>query len=85
MHLQCDEDLIDLWCTLFHTTEDKCNCPDDLDLSNQSVNDDFQLLQYELEQSLVLDMFERVLHYFCRVHLSDIVTKYKDTILSKTA
>ena len=32
MHLQCDEDLIDLWCTLFHTSEDKCSCPDDLDL-----------------------------------------------------
>ena len=84
MHLQCNEDLKDLWCTLFHTSEDKCSCPDDLDLSNQSVNNDFQLLQYELEQSLVLDMFEKVLHYFCTVHLSDIVAKYKDTILSMT-
>ena len=34
--------------------------------------------QYELEQALALDMLDSVILYFCKVHLSDLLSHLKD-------
>ena len=75
-----DVDLLDLWCNLFHQT--KQDCTECESTCNVEVNDNTDL-EYELEMSLILQLFEEVVHYFSRVHLSDILDKYKDTILQK--
>ena len=41
------------------------------------------MLDYELEQCLVQDKLDKVLHYFISVHLSDTLGKYKDIIMQK--
>ena len=42
-------------------------------------------MEYELEMALLLQMFEQVVNYFSKVHLSDILDKYKDTVLNRKA
>ena len=82
LHLKSDVDPLDVWCSLFHQSSEECLCESD-NLEIQ-VSDEDQVLQYELEQNMILQMFDKVLHYFCTVHLSDIVAKYKDIVLCKT-
>ena len=42
-----------------------------------------ELLEYELEQCLIIDMLDKVLHYFASVHMSDMLSQYKDEKLSQ--
>ena len=84
IQLKCDEKVIDLWCILF-SKPDECTCKEDtqLEVVDNSQNLDVQMLDYELEQCLVLDMLDKVLHYFVSVHLSDTLGKYKDIVMQK--
>ena len=80
MQLHQDVDLLDLRCNLFYQTDDKSTS------ANTDCNGEITEstdVEYELEISLLLDMFEKLLHYFNKVHLSDILHKYKDTVLHK--
>ena len=83
LDLKSDLDLIDVCCSLFNQTSEQCECETPISSECESSDED-QVLQYKLEQSMVLEMFDKVLHYFCTVHLSDIVAKYKDIVLCKT-
>ena len=73
-----------MWCLLFNKVED-CTCEDDSQFESMPNNQTFdeQTIDYELEQCLVLDMLDNVLHYFVSVHLSDILAKYKDIVMHK--
>ena len=84
MKLKCDEKLVDMWCLLFNKVED-CTCEDDSQFESMLNNETFdeQTIDYELEQCLVLDMLDNVVHYFVSVHLSDILAKCKDIVMHK--
>ena len=41
------------------------------------------VIDYELEQCLILDRLDKILHYFVSVHLSDTLAKYKDIVMHK--
>ena len=81
--------LLQTWCNLFAASTKSCMCNDYYDSNieepddNISLDDPTKVMEYEIEQSLILHMFEEVVLYFCRVHLSDILDKYKDTVLLK--
>ena len=79
--LQKDENLLEMWCNLFNQIRNRCSCSADIDSTNGDQQSMFNstLIDYELEQSLVLDLYERILHYFCTVHFSDKLDKYKDS------
>ena len=82
--LQNDDKLLALWLQLFNSLEE-CICEKDTESevseNNMYFNED--LLEYELEQCLVMCMLDKVLHYFASVHMSDMLCKYKDEKLSK--
>ena len=86
IHLKEDTQLLDVWCNLFSHTGNTCNCHVDCTTSTSERNfsSDETLMEYELEQILVLDMFDEVLQYFCTVHCSDLISHYKDNVINKT-
>ena len=76
---------IELWCQLFQDISGSCRCVDDTESQTveNDVNFNEQLMNYELEECLVMDMLDKVIHYFACVHLSDVLSKYKDVKISK--
>ena len=44
---------------------------------------ELQIKNDELEECLVMDMLDKVIHYFASVHLSDMLSKYKDLKMAK--
>ena len=76
--LQNDEKLLALWLQLFNSPEE-CICEQDIEneVLENDMNFNDKLLQYELEQCLVMDMLDKVIHYFASVPLSDMLSKYK--------
>ena len=83
-NLKQDETLLEMWCNLFAPKYDSCKCSEDMKQS-ECVDDEseYDVIDYELEQCLVLDLFDRVVHYFASVQLSDKLDKYKDTVNHK--
>ena len=79
-----------LWCNLFssnsckHSTSTTSEKEDDSDedLSPSEECEEQELLGYEFEQCLVLQLLEKVITYMSSVHLSDLLGTYKDNKLS---
>ena len=86
IHLKEDTELLDVWCNLFSHTANTSNCGVDgnTSTSDRNLSSDETLMEYELEKILVLDMFDKVLEYFCTVHSSDLISQYKDNVINKT-
>ena len=42
------------------------------------ISEDQELLDYEFEQCLVLQLMEKVITYMSSIHLSDLLGTYKD-------
>ena len=84
IQLQNDDKLLALWLQLFNSPEE-CICEKDTESEALENNMNFneELMEYELEQCLVMDMLDKVLQYFASVHMSDMLSKYKDENLSK--
>ena len=87
--LMADFTLVETWCNLFSLPSDDC-VQEHNNWYPTAENDDelFQsegqeALEFELEQILVLEILERVIKYFTRVHLSDICSKFLDEKMAK--
>ena len=84
LQLKNDVQVLHLWCNLFMQSKNQCNCSTDyLEKMDEYDNEHELNLDFEIEQCLILDMLEHVLHYFCSAHLSDIMSQYKDNVLHK--
>ena len=81
--LQNDEKVVGLWVQLFNSPKE-CICEKDTEseVLGNNMNFNEELLEYELEQCLIIDMLDKVLHCFASVHMSDMLFKYKDEKLS---
>ena len=80
-NLSNDYALIEMWSSLYHSEspDDKCMCPElESDISTLDM-----MMDYELDQVLLMDILERVIIYFCRVHLNEQVDQLKDYVLEK--
>ena len=85
LQIKSNEQIIELWCQLFQDTSASCRCEDDTESETveNDVNFNEQLLDFELEECLVMDMLDKVIHYFASVHISDVLCKYKSVKISK--
>ena len=87
--LMADVTLVETWCNLFSPATDHCvQDHNNLYATTENYNelfesDDQEAFEFELEQMLVLDILERVIKYFVRVHLSDIRSKFLDEKMAK--
>ena len=71
--LEEDHELSQAFCNLFTAYKSECMCNDE----------EASVLDYELEEFLVLDMHYKVLLYMSKVHLNDLMSKILDTVLKK--
>ena len=82
-NLKQDETLLEMWCNLFVSKSDSCKCSQDIEDESFAEQSEHDVIDYELEECLVLDLFDRVLHYFASVQLSDRLDNHKDTVVHK--
>ena len=85
-----DIPLVEMWCNLFssnnchhgpgNNNKSNSDSEDEEDYESYQSNED-ELLDFELEQCLVLHLLEKVVTYICSVHLSDLLGTYKDNKL----
>ena len=79
--LEKNEIIITLFCNLFASYSNACECP-----KNEEVDEQMQftwsdhIVNFELEKALVL---HKVILYICKVHLSDMTSEYLDTVIGK--
>ena len=81
--LNQDVELISARFNLFtppETLSEKCECVGVTESAEISTK---ELLELELDKTLILDLFEGVVHYFCKVHRAEKVTQLKDYIIQK--
>lgn len=82
-----NSELLQDWMSLFADQSSPCDCidesasEDESEMSNEMMVD--EVLQFEVEQLLVTDMYEMAVQYFCRAHMSDVVSQYKFKIGKK--
>ena len=84
--LTTDVELVETWTNLFITDSDlnDCTCTEvemEMDEELTGMNDSVSNL--EMEQLLLLDLFDQVVHYFCKVHFVEISYQLKDSVLEK--
>ena len=81
--------LLETWCNLFSSPTSECIEEHFQHHTTQENDDDSyeskgeEVLDFELEQIIVMQIFERVIKYFARVHLSDISSKFLDEQMGK--
>ena len=83
-YVHSDEDCITTWFELFTDIPEMCQCQDktstlidDKDSENEN-EDEFGEDSLELQHSIVLRLYERVVTYFCRVQFADLRSQYVD-------
>ena len=79
-----DVELIAAWFKLFATSEnftESCECEENTGESIQLSCS--ELVELELDQTLILDLFKGIVHYFCKVHCAEKVDQLKDYVLEK--
>ena len=82
--LQNDEKVVGLWLQLFNSPKERiCEKDTESEVLENNMNFNEELLEYELEQCLIIDMLDKVLHHCASVNMSDILSKYKDEKGSK--
>ena len=95
LKLMQDIPLVEIWCNLFSSNSSQHGSPtqeseETISQSSDSEDEESEysyeceedeLLDYELEQSLILQLLEKVITYICSVHLSDLLGTYKDNKL----
>ena len=74
-----DVDLMNNWFNLFSKCQDKCyysplTCSDQSNIE-QNTSD----WQFELESTLIMDMYDEVTRYYIKVHLNELRKKYLDS------
>ena len=75
-----DLKIVESWINLFQTSEEasQCSCSEfDTSESEKQMSTE-NLLQFEFDEVLILDILESVIHYFCKVHFTETVFKVKD-------
>ena len=81
--LNQDVDLIRCWFQLFSTPgilSNDCECTDTEETVQLSSQD---LIQLELDETLIIDLLEGVILYFCKVHCAEKGTQLKNFVLEK--
>ena len=91
LKLMQDIKLVEIWCNLFASNScQQCKSNESAESDNvdsdEEDEDDFhcyqseseEILDYEMEQSLVMQLLEKVIIYITSVHLSDLIGTYKD-------
>ena len=83
--LTSDLKIVETWVNLFRTSEEPstCSCIDSETSESKKELSAVCLLDFELDEVLILDILESVVHYFCKVHFSETVFKLKDFVLEK--
>ena len=80
-----DEELLNMFFSLFAKEEEDidsstCSCTENPENDSNVVK---ELIDVELQQSLIMDLFEKIVHYVCRVHLAEQMFKLKDHTCQK--
>ena len=81
--LNQDADLISAWFDLFsppQNLKENCECDEFSDASEISTK---ELIELELDETLIMDLYEGVVHYFSKVHCAEKVNQLKDFVLQK--
>ena len=73
--------VVSSFCELFTTFSNTCSCS--MEESNLEYKDMKNILQYKLDEALVLHIQYKVVLYMPKVHLNDITLKYLDTVVHK--
>ena len=81
MHVEQNPMIVNTFCELFTTFSNTCSCL--REESNLECTDMDTILEYELEEALVLHILHKVIVYMAKVHLNDIISKYLDTVVKK--
>ena len=81
--LNQDVELMSAWFNLFAPAEnlnEQCECIDPAESEEISGK---ELIFLEMEQTLIMDLYEGVVRYFCKVHCAEKVAQLKDYVLQK--
>ena len=82
--LEQDEDINEGFCKLFTDYTASCKCEEanaekyDIDANNM-----IDILDYEIEESLVMHLLHKAILYMSKVHLSDKTDQFLDTVVKK--
>ena len=86
-HLQNDVDCLQQWLDQFNSLGEECNCTQIMDNEpeceeEELPHDHFSWRTHEflaeLVQCMLVDMYDQLVTYFCRVHFSDILGQFRD-------
>ena len=81
-----DTDLIDMWFNLFaesDTQQPSCECTEETTQDNELEFNNRKLIDLEMDQVLILDLYEQVTFYFCKVHFREKVEQIRDHVFQK--
>ena len=81
--LEFDQQLSETFCNLFSSYKSQCECMPKNTCEEAFESDIDTVLDYELEETLILHIFHKVVLYMSKVHLSDLASKMLDTVLQK--
>ena len=81
--LEFDQELSEAFCNLFLSYKSQCECVAETTSQSDVELEIDTVLDYELEETLILHIFHRVVLYMSKVHLNDLTSKMLDTILQK--
>ena len=83
--LEFDQELSEAFCNVFSSCKSQCECEsvaEAISDSDVALETD-TVLDYELEETLILHIFHKVVLYMSKVHLSDLTSKMLNTVLQK--
>ena len=85
--ISVDSELADMWFNLFSETHfevDTCTCDSEREHTEEDdVVSNNKLIDMELDQLLILDLYEQVTFYFCKVHFREKVEQLRDYVFQK--
>ena len=86
-NIMVDVDIVNCWLQLFQSqpSQDSCECVQEEEEEDSEFFEPEKesMADLELEEVLVLDILQKVVIYFCRVHLNEQVDQLKDFVLEK--
>ena len=84
-NIMVDIDIVNSWLNLFQSEQktNSCICLEDQQDEEHVETESESMADLELEEVPVLDILQKVVIYFCRVHLNEQVDQLKDFVLEK--
>ena len=76
--LKNDANLMHKWFNLFSKCDNKCSLPENTCADRDKPDDINDMLQYELDTALLLDMYDELCCYYIKVTLNELRKKYLD-------